>query len=135
MEIKLNGGSIAYLKTIFDTTVVQEETCELSVADNMPDILRIAQTTSVVTVKNKAADTGRVTVNGSVALRNVLPRRCGWPAENNSRPALYLYIQRRTDRSGDESVRFLPRYLRGRLIYHVEKVCCPGDPVHGADWL
>ncbi len=68
MEIKLNGGSIAYLKTIFDTTVVQEETCELSVADNMPDILRIAQATSVVTVKNKAADTGRVTVNGSVAL-------------------------------------------------------------------
>ncbi|MBQ8974507.1 MAG: LysM peptidoglycan-binding domain-containing protein [Oscillospiraceae bacterium] len=68
MEIKLKNGAIDCVSPILSTSVTQEETCEIPVPDNMPDILRTVYTDAVVTVKSKDADTGRAAVSGSIAV-------------------------------------------------------------------
>ncbi|MDR2502078.1 MAG: DUF3794 domain-containing protein [Oscillospiraceae bacterium] len=64
MELSLGNEKLSYAEHILTENLSAEETMEMIVPDALPDILRIVHADAEVMVREKDADSGRVTVRG-----------------------------------------------------------------------
>jgi len=71
VEATWKTETLDYLKAVLDLGLTQEETREIIVPDAYPDMQAIIDVEGNVTLKNKEAGSGRVSISGSVAA-NVL---------------------------------------------------------------
>lgn len=67
MDLNLKNDSFDFIKTVFEADIPVEETSEIIVPDDRPDILRVLTATANVFVRNKSADSGKVAVSGLVS--------------------------------------------------------------------
>ena len=67
MELHLSHERIDHVRSVLNTSVIQEETMEMIVPDALPDILRIICADATVLVRSKDTDAGRVSVSGIAA--------------------------------------------------------------------
>ena len=67
MELHLSHERIDHVRSVLNTSVIQEETMEMIVPDALPDILRIICVDAMVLVRSKDTDAGRVSVSGVAA--------------------------------------------------------------------
>lgn len=68
MEMILSKREYKYRNVVYFSTVTREETAESVVADVLPDIGRILDTSAMATLRSKELDPGRVTVTASLGV-------------------------------------------------------------------
>lgn len=66
MDFEIEKNNIKYFKTVLDTHLEREESAEIIVPDQYPDILRVVDASGLVCLKEKNCRDGRIEMSGTV---------------------------------------------------------------------